>query len=135
MAQANAIIVRIRKEEAAEFERLFEAEELPLWEELSSEGKFLQARLARVEYGSEERDDIALYLIYAEVPSMAEHSQHASTRFWKKPDGCSPSRLRFLEETSCSSGERVHSSPSRFRSAMKPRWIPASHSPRRQRST
>jgi len=29
MAQANAIIVRIRKEEAAEFERLFEAEELP----------------------------------------------------------------------------------------------------------
>jgi len=80
MAQANAIIVRIRKEEAAEFERLFEAEELPLWEELSSEGKFLQARLARVEYGSEERDDVALYLIYAEVPSMTEHSHHDRDR-------------------------------------------------------
>ena len=51
MAQANAIIVRIRRDEAAEFERLFESEELPLWEELSREGKFLQARLARVEYG------------------------------------------------------------------------------------
>jgi hypothetical protein len=76
MAQANAIIVRIRRDEAAEFERLFEAEELPLWEELSREGKFLQARLARVEYGTEERDDVALYLIYAEVPSMAEHSHH-----------------------------------------------------------
>ncbi|MGH2557140.1 MAG: hypothetical protein ACRDHO_15720 [Actinomycetota bacterium] len=76
MAQANAIVIRIRKEEAAAFEQLFEAEELPIWDEFSSEGKFLKARLARVEYGTEEREDVALYLIYAEVPSMTEHSQH-----------------------------------------------------------
>lgn len=76
MAQANAIIIRIRKEQAAEFERLFEAEELPLWDEYSAQGKFLKARLARVEYGTEERDDVALYLIYAEVPSMTEYSEH-----------------------------------------------------------
>jgi hypothetical protein len=31
MAQANAIIVRIRADAAEEFERLFEAEELPIW--------------------------------------------------------------------------------------------------------
>jgi hypothetical protein len=78
MAQANAIIVRIRKHEAADFERLFEAEELPIWDEFSAQGKFLKARLARVEYGTEQRDDIALYLIYAELPSMAEHSEHDS---------------------------------------------------------
>lgn len=78
MAQANAIVVRIRKEQQAEFERLFEEEELPIWEELASEGKFLTARLARVEYGTEERDDAVLYLIYAEVPGMAEHHQHDS---------------------------------------------------------
>jgi hypothetical protein len=76
MAQANALIIRIRSEEAEEFERLFEAEELPIWDEFSAEGKFLKARLARVEYGTEERDDVALYLIYAEVPSMQEHSAH-----------------------------------------------------------
>jgi hypothetical protein len=76
MAQANAIIIRIRANEAQDFERLFEAEELPLWDEFSASGKFLKARLARVEYGTEERDDVALYLIYAEVPSMAEHSEH-----------------------------------------------------------
>lgn len=35
-----------------------------------------KARLARIEYGSEERDDAVLYLIYAEVPGMPEHSQH-----------------------------------------------------------
>ena len=82
MAQANAIIVRIRKDQAADFERLFEDEELPLWDELSAKGKFLEARLARVEYGTEEREDVALYLIYAEVPSMAEHSEHdRSPRF------------------------------------------------------
>jgi hypothetical protein len=76
MAQANAIVIRIRKDQAGEFERLFEAEELPIWDEFSGQGKFLKARLARIEYGSEERDDVALYLIYAEVPSMTEHSAH-----------------------------------------------------------
>lgn len=78
MPQANAIIIRIRSEEAEEFERLFEAEEIPIWDEFISEGKFLKACLARIEYGTEERDDVALYLIYAEVPSMAEHSAHDS---------------------------------------------------------
>jgi hypothetical protein len=76
MAQANAIVVRIRADAADEFERLFEAEELPIWDEFVSDGAFLKARLARVEYGTEEREDAVLYLIYAEVPSMAEHSAH-----------------------------------------------------------
>ena len=76
MAQANAIIVRIRADAAEDFERLFEEEELPIWDEFVSAGTFLKARLARVEYGSEEREDVVLYLIYAEVPGMAEHSAH-----------------------------------------------------------
>lgn len=78
MPQANAIILRIRSEQAGEFERLFEAEELPIWDEFVSEGKFLKARLARIEFGTEERDDVALYLLYVEVPGMAEHSAHDS---------------------------------------------------------
>jgi hypothetical protein len=76
MTQANAIIVRIRADAAEEFQRLFEAEELPIWDEFVADGTFLKARLARVGYGTEEREDVALYLIYAEVPSMAEHSAH-----------------------------------------------------------
>jgi hypothetical protein len=78
MPQANAIIVRIRANQAQEFEQLFEAEELPLWDELSEAGKFLKASLARVQYGTEQRDDVVAYLIYAEVPGMAEHSEHDS---------------------------------------------------------
>lgn len=57
---------------------MFEAEELPVWDELTSNGTFLKARLARVGFGSEERDDVVLYLIYAEVPGMTEHSEHDS---------------------------------------------------------
>jgi hypothetical protein len=76
MPQGNAIIVRIRADAADEFERLFEEEELPIWDEFVSNGTFLKARLVRVGFGTEERDDVALYLIYAEVPGMAEHSAH-----------------------------------------------------------
>lgn len=76
MSQANAIILRIRSDQAQDFETLFEAEELPLWDEYTADGKFLKARLARIEFGTEERDDVALYLLYVEVPSMAEHSAH-----------------------------------------------------------
>ncbi|MDQ4005524.1 MAG: hypothetical protein M3135_04370 [Actinomycetota bacterium] len=76
MAQANAIVVRIRKEQQQEFERLFEEEEVPLWDEFTAAGKFLKARMARVEYGTEEREGVVAYLIYAEVPGMAEHGQH-----------------------------------------------------------
>ena len=52
------------------------AQAYAIWDEFVSDGTFLKARLARVEYGSEEREDVALYLIYAEVPGMAEHSAH-----------------------------------------------------------
>ncbi len=76
MTQANAIVLRIRPEQADEFERLFHAEEVPLWDEFIEQGKFLIARLARVDYGSEERTDAVLYLLYVEVPGMAEHSAH-----------------------------------------------------------
>ena len=76
MAQANAIVLRIKADAAEDFEELFEAEELPLWDEYIASGKFLKVRLARIEYGTEERDDVVLYLIYAEVPGMAEHSEH-----------------------------------------------------------
>jgi hypothetical protein len=78
MAQANGIVLRIRTDKTDEFERLFAEEEIPIWDELSEQGKFLIARLARVEYGTEEaeREDVAVYLLYVEVPGMAEHIEH-----------------------------------------------------------
>jgi hypothetical protein len=78
MTQANGIVLRIRTDKSEEFERLFEAEELPIWDKFTEQGKFLIARLARVEFGTEEaeREDVAVYLLYIEIPGMAEHLEH-----------------------------------------------------------
>lgn len=76
MTQTNAIVIRIRKEQAAEFERLFEAEEIPIWDDFASRGVLLQASLTRVAFGSEESEDYQCYVIIAEFPSMAGHSAH-----------------------------------------------------------
>lgn len=56
MSQTNAIILRIRKDRAREFERLFETEEYEIWKRFHAGKLFLSASLTRVEYGSEEED-------------------------------------------------------------------------------
>jgi hypothetical protein len=76
VTQTNAIVIRIRKDQAAEFERLFEAEELTVWDDLAARGVLLRASLTRVGFGSEESEDYRCYLIIAEFPSMAGHSAH-----------------------------------------------------------
>lgn len=76
MTQANALIIRIQSDHVDEFERLFEEEELRLWDEYAQAGKFLSATIARVEYGTDVRDGVQTYLISVEVPSMTEHSEH-----------------------------------------------------------
>jgi hypothetical protein len=80
MTQQNAIVLRIRKDEAEEFERLFAEHELPIWHTYHEAGKFLSASLTRIEFGTAEAeradDGIQVYLVLAHVPSMAEHSAH-----------------------------------------------------------
>ena len=76
MSQTNAIVIRIRNEQAEEFERLFEAEEIPIWDDFAARGILLHASLTRVAFGSEESDDYRCYVIIAEFPSMAGHTAH-----------------------------------------------------------
>jgi hypothetical protein len=76
VTQTNAIVIRIRKEQAAEFERLFEAEELPIWDDFAARGVLLRGSLTRVAFGSEESEDYRCYVILAEFPSMAGHTAH-----------------------------------------------------------
>lgn len=84
MSQTNAIILRIRAEQAEEFERLFRAEEVPIWEDYARQGKFLQASLTRVAYGSEQerqaKRGIVEYILYALVRDMAAHGDHDEDR-------------------------------------------------------
>jgi hypothetical protein len=76
MSELDVIVIRIRAEQAAEYERLFAERELPLWHEFKERGAFLSARIARAEFGTDQRDDVVSYAIVVEVPSHAEHSQH-----------------------------------------------------------
>jgi hypothetical protein len=79
-SQTNAIIVRIRKDQAKEFEELFEAEELPIWKDFHREGKLLAASLTRVDYGVEEADakkgGYVAYILYAVMADMRAHTEH-----------------------------------------------------------
>ena len=82
MSQTNAIILRVRQEEAQGFEEMFELEILPMWQEFKAQGKFLAASLTPVEGGSERKEGMRDYILHVEVPSMAEHEEFdSSARF------------------------------------------------------
>ena len=79
MSQTNAIILRFREKDAGRFEKLFEAEILPLWGMFKAQGKFIAASLTPVEDGSEVKKGVRDYILHVEVPSMAEHEEFDSS--------------------------------------------------------
>ena len=90
MSQTNAIILRIRKDKAKEFEALFEREQYPNWKRYRAEGKFLAASLTRVEYGNEEDDakrgKYVNYIVFAKLTGMDAHAEHDNDPAFKAYD-------------------------------------------------
>jgi hypothetical protein len=78
MNQLNVLVIHIRADQADEYQRLFEAHELPRWRAYQDAGKFVRAQLFRTEFGSDERQDVVKFVLVVEVPSMAEHHAHDS---------------------------------------------------------
>ena len=76
MTELDVIVIHIRAEQAAEYERLFAERELPRWREYKERGAFLSARVSRVAFGTDNRQDVVKYAIVVEVPSHAEHRAH-----------------------------------------------------------
>jgi hypothetical protein len=76
ISELDVIVIHIRAEQAAEYERLFAERELPRWREYKERGAFISARMFRAAFGTDRREDIAKYVIAVEVPSHAEHSEH-----------------------------------------------------------
>ncbi|HKA94703.1 MAG TPA: hypothetical protein VKD66_00435 [Streptosporangiaceae bacterium] len=76
MSELDVIIIHIRAEQAAEYERLFAESELPRWREFKARGAFLGARISRVAFGTDNRRDVVKYAIAVEVPDHAAHSEH-----------------------------------------------------------
>ena len=71
MSETIAIILRFRKEDAAQFESAFRTEVYPLWEEFKTQGKFIAASLTPILEGSEMKDGFQDYILHVEVPSRA----------------------------------------------------------------
>ena len=90
MSQTNVIILRIAKEKAKEFEKLFEAEQLPNWKKFHAKKQFLAASLTRVEYGSEEDDakkgKYVNYVVVAQLTGMRAHTAHDNDPAFKAYD-------------------------------------------------
>jgi hypothetical protein len=76
MSELDVIVIHIRAEQAEEYERLFAEQELPRWRDYKSRGAFISARISRVAFGTDRRQDVVKYVIAVEVPGHAEHSQH-----------------------------------------------------------
>lgn len=73
MVEMAVLVIRIRKEQAAEYERLFELDELPRWRDYRRRGLFKRARIFRSAFGTHERDDIANYVIAVESEGEGHH--------------------------------------------------------------
>ena len=78
MSQLNVIVIHVKASEAKEYEKIFVERQLPRWKDYHARGKFINARFFRAQFGSDERRDVAKYVIVVEVPSMAEHHEHDS---------------------------------------------------------
>jgi hypothetical protein len=75
MSELDVIIIHIRAEQAAEYERLFAERELPRWREYQERDAFLSARTSRVVFGTDNRQDVVKY-VAVEVRDHAAHSEH-----------------------------------------------------------
>jgi hypothetical protein len=80
MSELDVIVIHIRAEQAAEYERLFAESELPRWRDFKARGAFLSARISRVAFGTDNRQDVVKYVIAVEVPPdhrlAAIYSEH-----------------------------------------------------------
>jgi quinol monooxygenase YgiN len=76
MSQINAIVLRIREEQADAFEGGFQAEEVPIWNRLAADGELVYASLTRVAFGPDPSPGVRHYLVVAEFRSMDGHEKH-----------------------------------------------------------
>ena len=73
MSEVAVLVIRIRKDQAAEYEQLFEKDELPRWRDYVERGLFKSARIFRSAFGTHEEDGIANYVIVVESEGEGHH--------------------------------------------------------------
>src|SRR5260370_8760540 len=104
MSEVDVIVVHVRGEEAAEYERLFAERELPRWREYKERGAFISARIFRAAFGTDRRQDIAKYVIAVEVPATPSTASTTLIPGFRSSAGSpthSRPRSRWCQAVSC----------------------------------
>src|SRR3989442_15599426 len=74
--ETTAIVLRIAADHAKDFEAMFEAEEIPIWDDFTRRGRFCEARLVRAIGGSEQRGGTQDYLLHIVAADHEAHEEH-----------------------------------------------------------
>ena len=74
--ETTAIVLRIAADRTKDFEAMFQAEELPIWDDFTRRGRFHEARLVRATGGSEQRGDIQDYILHIVAADHEAHEEH-----------------------------------------------------------
>ena len=83
MSEMAVLVIRVRSEVAADYERLFESDELKRWRDYHERGRFKTARIFRSDFGTHEKDGIANYVIVVESEDDAHHEHDNDPGFQK----------------------------------------------------
>lgn len=73
--QSIAIILRIAADRVGEFEAMFDAEEIPIWDDFTARGLFKECGLTRVTGGGETPEGIQDYILHI-VATEEGHTAH-----------------------------------------------------------
>ena len=79
--QSIAIILRIAADRVAEFETMFEAEEIPIWDDFTTKGLFKDCSLTRVTGGGETPEGIQDYILHIVATEEGHTAHDHDTRF------------------------------------------------------
>jgi hypothetical protein len=82
-----AIVLSVGKERVEEFERGFQEQELPVWQDLRSRGALTRASLSRLDISSRSVEGATQYLIvavFATGEGHHEHDNHPGFAAWNK---------------------------------------------------
>ena len=75
MIHTITIILQFEVQKAHPFEKLFEAEILPLWHEFKADGKFIGASLSRIVDGDNLKPDVQQYVLNVQLQVEEVHDE------------------------------------------------------------
>src|SRR2546421_505520 len=74
--ETPVVVLRMGADHVKDLEAMFQAEEIPIWDDFARRGRFLEARLVRAVGGSEQRGGIQDYILHIVAADHEAHEEH-----------------------------------------------------------